>query len=277
MDKNPSDLKEASDTLHQATQFIAMAGRHFIVGKEDDSHTNADWIASKNWLIGNKIDSPYGAIHVALDYPLLVLILCDEELKPIAELEISGKTRLSVFNWLNNQLWKLGLEVADFEPEMHYDLPDHPVLHGQVFEMNRPKDFLELANYRSNGHAILSEISSGFEDKSELRIWPHHFDDGIILPIKKEHESVLAMISLGLAMPDAYYDQPYFYVNAWTKTGIDYSKAKALQSKGFWHEKDWHGQVLKAEELVFKTDHEEQQAICTAFLEEAIKNALSLL
>jgi hypothetical protein len=277
MDKKPTGLKEASSTLYHAFQFIAMAARFFIANKEDDSHTNADWNSEKNWLIGNAINSPYGAIHIALDYPLLVLIITDHKFIPIAEIELNGKNRLEIFNWLNNQLWKLGLEVDEFEPELHYELIDHPVLHGEKFEMKRPKDFLELANYRSNGHAILNKVSAAFEDKSDVRIWPHHFDDGVIVNIKRDHDSVVSLLSMGLAMPDKHYDQPYFYVNAWHKSGVDYSTLPSLKSKGHWHVKEWHGQVLLAESIAGENDHLVQLKICTDFFEEAMANALAIL
>ena len=277
MYKNPSELKSASEVLYHAAQYISMAGRFFIPTKEDDSHTNADWIASKNWVLGNCINRPYGKIHVALDYPLLVLIVCDDKLSPIAEIDLNGKNRLEVFNWLNNQLWKLGIEVDEFEPELHYQLIDHPLMHGSNFEMKRPKDFLELANYRSNGHALLQQVTANYEDKSDVRIWPHHFDDGVIVNLERDHESVVSLLSMGLAMPDKYYDQPYFYVNAWKNSGVDYTKLPPIKGRGQWHEDEWHGQVLLAEDIAKENDHEDQKQISLAFFEEAMKNAISLL
>ena len=277
MNAHPNELADASATLHQAAQYIAMAGRFFIPIKEDDSHTNIDWDASKNWLIGNAIESPYGLIHVALDNSLLVLLICNDKHEPIAEYELVGKTRLEGFNWLNNQLWKLGLEIDEFEPELHYELEDHPVLHGAKFEMDRPKDYHELSSYRSNGHLVLKKVSDSFSDKSDVRIWPHHFDDGLIINLKRDHESVVSLISMGLAMPDVYYDQPYFYVNAWHRSGLEYNELPELKGKGFWHTKDWHGQVLLAKDIAANNDHDVQYRVTMDFLNAAIENARKML
>jgi hypothetical protein len=277
MNTHPGDLQNASATLHQAAQYVAMAGRFFIPNKEDDSHTNMDWYASKNWLIGNAIKSPYGVIHVALDNSLLVLLVCNDKYEPIAEYELSGKTRLEGFNWLNNQLWKLGLEIDDFEPELHYVLEDHPVLHGAKFEMDRPKNFHELSSYRCNGHSVLKEVSDPYTDKSDLRIWPHHFDDGIIINLERDDESVVSLISMGLAMPDAHYDQPYFYVNPWHRSGVDHSKLPEIGGKGFWHTKDWHGMVLLAKDIAVNNDHDEQKRVTLDFLSKAIDIAKRIL
>jgi len=277
MTEDPSELKSASEVLHHAGQYITMAANHFIPKKEDDSHTNADWYHKKNWLIGNAIESPYGKIHVALDYPLLMLIVCDDNFKPIAEIELSGKTKLEGFNWLNNQLWKHGLEVGHFESDLHYSIPDHPVFHGAKFEMSIPKHFFELANYRSNGHALLRKVSERFVDKSDLKIWPHHFDEGILITLKKEGEESIAMISMGLSIADQYYPCPYFYVNPWKKDGIEYSDYPKLPSGGKWHTSEWTGQVLSADHFAGILHHDHQELACQRFLEEALINAERIL
>lgn len=274
---DPHVLGEASSTLYFAGQFITMAANQFIEKKADDSHTNASWNSEKNWLIGNEINSPYGKIHIALDYPLLALLICDTQLKPIVEIELVGKTQLEAFNWLNNQFWKLGLEVEYFEMQVHYELPDHPITHGAAFEMNIAKHFLELANYRSNGHYALNKSSDAFKDKSELKVWPHHFDEGVLLNISFSNKLPSAQISMGLAIPDKYYTQPYFYVNPWKLTGFDSSNPSSLKSKGKWHTDEWFGQVLTADSFSSIVLHNEQEDIVNEFFKEAIQNCLKLL
>ena len=271
------ELKEASSTLYFAGQYITMAANQCIEKKDDESHTNAIWNSEKNWLIGNAIDSPYGNIHIAIDYPLLALLICNDELKPIAEIELVGKTRLEAFNWLNNQMWKLGLEVKGFEMEVQYDLPEHALTEGAKFEMEVPKHFLELANYRSNGHYALSKVSEKFNDKSELRVWPHHFDEGILINIAYTNNLASAQISMGLAIPDQYYDQPYFYVNPWKLTGVNSESLPPLESKGIWRTEGWIGQVLLAETFSSVVLHEEQEKLVIEFLNEAIENCLAIL
>jgi hypothetical protein len=274
---DPILLKAASDTLHQAAQYIPMTARKFIKEVADDSHTNAKWIKSKNWLIGNLMETPNGKVHVALDYPLLVLIICNENLEPIAELELVGKTRLEGFNWLNESLWNLGLNMDGFEMALHYDLADHPVLHGEKFEMENSRHFLELANYRTNGHFLLEWATEKFEDKSTVRVWPHHFDEGILVNLKKNGESVSALLSMGMAIADPYYNQPYFYVNAWSENDIDYSTLPHIEGNGHWHEKEWKGQVLTADKFSSIIDHKEQEELCKSFITSAIKNGEMLI
>jgi hypothetical protein len=122
----------------------------------------------------------------------------------------------------------------------------------------------------------MSKVTNKYSDKSPMRIWPHHFDDGLLINLKRDDEGVTSLVSMGLAMPDKYYNQPYFYVNAWSKEGINYSKLPPLKSKGEWHVDEWYGQVLKAEDFACYTNSSEQEETCRQFLEEAISNAVKM-
>ena len=66
-----------------------------------------------------------------------------------------------------------------------------------------------------------------------IRIWPHHFDLGAILP---------GTIGVGLSPGDAYYAEPYFYVTP--PSPID--RGPAIAGGGFWRTDGWTGAVLLA-------------------------------
>ena len=270
-------MKSDSETIHQAAQFIAMAGKNFIPEKADDSHTNAKWIVDKNWLAGNEIVTPVRKIRVVLDYPLLVLIVADEDLVPIVEIAMNGRTRQEIFDWLSEQFAILKLDVSGFTPALHYEIPDHPVMHGKPFDMKNPLYYRELANYRTNGDILLGHFTSLVKPDEPVRVGPHHFDDGSYLPMRFKDNQPIASISLGMAVADPYYDEPYFYVTVWTSDGIDYTNKPMVSPPGKWHEKEWMGQVLTAVEIVKHDLSEEQIAVSYRFMEQAIKNAMSLI
>lgn len=271
-------MQEASNTLHHAAQFIALAGKYFIPEKADDSHTNTNWYPQKNWLVGNTIETPSGKIRVALDYPLLVLLISDIDLKPIFEVALDGKTRMEVFGWLQEKLKIKGLDVSAFKPELHYEIPDHPVMHGDVFKMKNPLHYMELAFYRTNGNLLLEHFTQQVKAGEPVRVWPHHFDDGSYLPLKfDENGAPTGSISLGMAVADLYYPEPYFYVTAWTSEGINYENLPDLQKPGSWHKHEWVGQVLTASDIVKFDRAKEQLEVSFNFLEQAIENALGML
>ena len=276
--KNPAEMQEASNTLHHAAQYIAMAGSSFIPKKADDSHTNARWYPNKNWLIGNTIETQSEKVRVALDYPLLVLIITDDDLKPIFEVALDGKTRMEVFDWLKEKLKEQGLDVASFKPELHYEIPDHPVMHGEVFKMKNPLHYMELAFYRSNGNMLLEHFTNLIKPGEPVRVWPHHFDDGSYLPLQfDENGAPAGSISLGLAVADPYYPEPYFYVTTWKNERLNYDNLPSLEKPGIWHQHEWTGQVLKASDIAAFERAKDQLEVSYNFLKQASENALGLI
>lgn len=276
--KDPSDLEEASNTLHHSAQYIALAGSGFIPKKADDSHTNTKWYPSKNWLVGNSIETPSGKIKVALDYPLLVLIITDDDLKPIFEVALDGKTRMEVFEWLKEKLKEHGLNVEKFNPELHYEIPDHHVMHGEIFKMKNPLHYMELAFYRTNGNLLLEHFTTLIKPDEPVRVWPHHFDDGSYLPLKfDESGNPISSISLGLAVADSYYPEPYFYVTALKSDGVNYDNLPPLHKSGVWHQHEWMGQVLKSSDIAGYERAKNQLEVSYYFLKQAIDNALGLI
>lgn len=276
--KDPADMLEASNTLHHAAQFIAMVGSSYIPKKEDDSHTNAKWYTSKNWLVGNSIESPSGKVRIALDYPLLVLIIADDDLKPIFEVALDGKTRMEIFEWLKEKLKEQGLDVSELKPVLHYEIPDHPVMHGEVFKMKNPLYCLELAFYRSNGNLLLEHFTELIKPGEPVRVWPHHFDDGSYLPLQfNDSDAPTGSISLGLAVADPYYPEPYFYVTAWKSEGVNYDNLPALDKPGIWHKHEWMGQVLKSSDIVKFERAKDQLEVSYNFLKQAANNTLGLI
>ena len=276
--KDPSSMMEASNTLHHGAQFIAMAGNKFIPKKANDSHTNTKWYPSKNWLVGNSIDTPSGKIKVALDYPLLVLIVTDDDLKPIFEIVLDGKTRIEVFEWLKEKLEEHGLKVKNFKPELHYKIPHHNVMHGESFKMKNPLHYMELAFYRTNGNLLLEHFTNLIKPDEPVRVWPHHFDDGSYLAMQfDESGGRIGSIGLGLAVADPYYPEPYFYVTARKNDGVNYDNKPTLEEPGIWHHHEWTGQVLKASDIAGYERAKDQLEVSYNFLKHAIDNALGLI
>ena len=133
-----------------------------------------------------------------------------------------------------------------------------------------------MAAYRTNGHVLLSHFANRFATAGEPLVWPHHFDEGVLIPMKFEDEKLVSSIGIGLAVPDTYYDHPYFYVNTWSKDGVDYSQLPDVSKPGLWHTREWTGQVLIGKELT-GLRREAQAETAFRFMEQAIQNALELI
>ena len=191
---------------------------------------------------------------------------------------LDGKTRIVIFEWLKEKLKEQGLDVAEFKPELHYDIPDHPVMHGETFKMKNPLHYMELAFYRTNGNLLLTYFTNLIKPGELVRVWPHHFDDGSYLHLQfDERGDPTSSIGVGLAVADPYYPEPYFYVTVWKSKGVNYDNLPTHDKPGFWHNHEWMGQVLKASDIVGFERAKDQLEVSYNFLELATKNALKLI
>ena len=271
-----SSLEKDSHTVHHAAQFIAYATKQLIDEKKDDSHTAAYWIPDKNMLAGHKIAAADGDIVIGLNYSELHLLITNESLEIISQTETLGNTKKDLLEWMVVELKNHGLISSHLDGKMHYDIPTHETERGEPFQLIDKKNLQELAHYRTNGHMILNYFSGRFASANEVLVWPHHFDEGVYIPVSFENESAIQSIGLGLAVPDTYYDNPYFYVTTWEKTAREYEHLPELRKAGKWHTQEWTGQVLEAKEIVGL--RKEAQAETTIhFMENAIQNAMDLL
>ena len=87
-------LSKALQQQHHAAQFIALVGRHLVPKQADDSNTNMQYQADREWLIGNELP---GGMRIALHLSDLNLILIDKENNSRSDIPLLGKTKVQVF------------------------------------------------------------------------------------------------------------------------------------------------------------------------------------
>ncbi len=271
-----SVLAKDSNTVHHAAQLMAYAAKRLIPEKEDDSHTSSYWIPNKNFLEGREINTDKGKVRIALNYPELKLMITDDKLNVIHQKAFIGNTKGYMLEWLASELKTLGLHTDHFDGKMHYEIPSHEVENGSEFEVLDEKNLIELANYRTNGHLIITYFASRFSSADEVLVWPHHFDEGLYIPLKFENGAATHSVGIGLAVPDSYYDNPYFYVTTWAKDGMEYNDLPETKGPGKWHTHEWTGQVLEGKDLT-GLRKEAQAETAIHFMETAIQNALDLV
>ncbi len=231
---DPQKLKADAGNLHQAIQLVAMAGKYFIPETADDSHTASRWIPDKGLQLGGRIQGGKQNFHVGLSYPDFALQLLTTDLKVMTAFPLNGKTFAEAFQWLWNQLKIQELDATKLLPKMHFEIPDHSVKHGEPFRVENFEYLQELARHRANGHLLHQYFQQLLHRDEDVLIWPHHFDEGLYLPLSFKGEMPASSISFGLSMPDIYYPEPYFYVTAWEKEEKTTMKDVKLAFPGRW-------------------------------------------
>lgn len=271
------EIHKALIQQHQAAQFITMIAKSFIKEKDDDSNTNMDWSDEYKALIGRNIDEPKD-LKPGLRLTDLTLFFIADTSNIIKEISLAGKSRSEVFAELKMAIEEMGMPSEKLTSKLHYSLPNNELDKGSAFDSNI-KTLTENAIYRSNANLLLKYIVSRRPYTSEVRIWPHHFDTGSVIPVEKNsHNGLVKSIGIGFAIPDDMVQEPYFYISYWSADGAKNFKDLQPLDTGQWITDGWQGGVLKLSEIIRESSAEKQYRLAKSFFHsgiEIIKHTMS--
>lgn len=274
--KDTHDLNQAIVYIHHAAQLAAAVGNSLLPKSDDDSQSNLEWLPGLNALAGQMID---GSFRAALRYlPFEILVLDDQNRIREGE-SIPGRTKEQLLTWLQQAVTRVGGKGREITPIDHYEIPEHGVAKGEAFPEINSSLHNELIFYRSNADWVLNEVGGLYKEVSPVRTWPHHFDTGAVMTIKKDKKGNASQtIGIGWAIPDGKFPEPYFYVNHWTARDTpDYEQLPALEGAGKWHIGDWKGAILKSSDVIEHKQTADQQQEVLQFFRSAIRTTKSIL
>jgi hypothetical protein len=266
----PRDLVEARLLLHHAAQLVTAPGRSLLPPRPDDGQTAFEWIAGRDLLAGEWLDSPSGRTRVALDPAAARVLLLAAGGDVVVQRDLAGDTLAAAFDWLEEALGARGIDVSRLSASVPYEVPHHAVADGASFPAAPLPGFEELTRYYADAHCLLEPLVASRADATPLRCWPHHFDLGALVAVGK------SSVGLGLSPGDATYPEPYFYVTAWPAPGGS-EPLPVLPGGGHWHREEWFGAVLTGTGLTETGAAEGQEARARDFLDAAFRAALALV
>ncbi len=263
------ELNDALQQQYHATQFIAMAGRHLIPQEADDSNTNMQYLPDQELLAGNKLSS---GLRLALHLTDLKLCFLDQTGKCKNEISLIGKSKLQVFEELKKSLAGLGINISKFKNELHYEMPAHELDSGSAFSIKDRVLFQENTNYRHNAELIINNLATLYPKASSVRVWPHHYDTGSLLPVAYNEKGELSKsIGLGWAIPDSMVNEPYYYLSFWSDKPIEGLDRLPSLDAGDWMIPDWNGALLKHSEIQRQNSAEKQFEFVKSFYTKGIE------
>ena len=273
-----SSLIQATEQYHHAIQYISMLGKSFLQEQADDSQTNLEWWPDRDCFAGRRIPAK-PALRLILDTRQFSLVFFRDARHPAEFLSLQGLKKEEVQEWVEGIVKRKGLDVEKVSPSDHYQIPTYPLEQGEPY--TKPSESAQhvLAAYRSNADLILSRIAGKFPKSGSVRIWPHHFDTGIYIPmVHNSQKEVTQALGVGMAIPDEHIADYYFYVTPYNN-GKDYSDEElpALEGGGIWKKKAWVGAVLPLTQVADNPSAAQQVEQVQVFFQHAIRSSLSLL
>jgi hypothetical protein len=263
----PRDLGDARLQAHHAAQVVSSVGATFLEPTSDDSHPNLGWSDELGGLVARCVTSEC-AFRLVLRVGALELALIEGGGERSA-LALEGKTLEQAFAWLGAAVG----EVTELPPggiqRTAYDLPKHPVATGAAFSREPAAAFAELADWLADGNASLGALAARMEGASDVRVWPHHFDVGLLAVLAGDAQgNATRTIGAGLSPGDESYPEPYWYVSPWPYPERA-ENLPALSAGGHWHTQGFTSAILTASELL-AGGSAAQSARAAAFLDDAV-------
>ena len=262
----PRQLAEARRLLHHAAQLVAAVGRCLVAPRPDDGHTSLEWRAGARALAGQEVPGPR-PWRAALRVEDLSLAVCVRDAE-VSRLALSGRTQADAFAWLVERARDLGAASERLRLAAPYAIPEHPVGGGAPFAPGSDGSLAELARWVADGTGLLRAVADTWPAAAPVRVWPHHFDVGSVLPLDGQGKDAPS-IGVGLSLGDEGMPEPYLYVTPWPRPAGE--SLPELPAGGRWHREGWTGAVLTGSEIVDAGGGAAQAAEAGAFLSGTVE------
>jgi hypothetical protein len=228
--------------LHQLAQILAKFNRTYVASKEDDSHTNIGYDPINRRLFSRwtqQLDKRY---ILSLELNPISFALLDESYRRELEVVCLGKTIPQIESELEHALSEVNSDTDGFLNPMHYEIPEYENA-NQPVENFSEEDLYEWTDTRALASYACHQVQAHFQVREEVRIWPHHFDTGIYVPL---NDSI--SIGFGLAMQDKFADSSYFYYTAFFNGSTHWPEDRPMniQVGRIIEAPEWCGAVIEA-------------------------------
>lgn len=232
-------INDIQNKFHHIAQFLGGFGHSYVSPKEDDSHTSFHWDIGKSALISKSAQK----VHLELSYQDIVLrIHCR---KATYELDLLGVSYSIIEDWIRESLEDFGLDPTIYQPNAGYPLKT-PFDGFTALNNEEEKAILTAIEHRNIAQKCLQDIGLTGIKTSEIRVWPHDFDTGMLIA-KGPNDSFDQVIGCGYAISDDICDTPYYYAYAWSKENhIGYANTQPLTIGSWYLGSRWKGIVLPA-------------------------------
>ena len=270
-DVDEDDFAAARTQLHWAAQVLAAIGYTHLETVADDSQSNLGWVDGRKLFAGRAVGSPpvgFGALDPAAG----TIGFHAPDGAPQTTLEIAGRTLDDLYREMAAAIARPldAAPVALTRPP--YPMPADAIARGAVLPATDAAAREALAIWFHDANVIMRDLQAEHERATLPRLWPHHFDLGMLISLEAEGDpSRGRSIGIGLSPGDETEASPYWYVNAYPPpASVD---GLTRPEFGAWVDDAFVGLKLDVDE-VFDGDAE---VVTRTFVHEAVSICQELL
>ena len=258
-------LSNARAELHHAAQVANAPAISYLAPAPDDSHTTFGWSRDLRAFVSQQVPLPRPR-RFALRPADCKLLTIDDAGTTLSSFSFRGQTLDDAHEWTRAACEKAGGDRSLYRSAKHYEIPAHPVATGARFVADAGAD-RAFSQLWSNAHHFLQAVAATNSGASTVRLWPHHFDLGLIVTIDDKRS-----VGVGFTPGDHYYDEPYWYVSPYPRPTA--ATRPVLDAGAHWHEQDFFSAVLPWS--AYSASSHPGDAVA-AYLRSALRGARSLL
>lgn len=252
--------------LHHAAQLANAPAMSYLPAAADDGHTNFGWDDAAGAFVARRVPFPNPRTFGFRVRDLTLLARGDDGAL-VSEFALAGRTLTEAHAWARGQCEAAGGDGAAYASKKHYEIPRHALDDGGRFGADASA-LNSLAVHWGNAVRMLDAVAGENPGASPVRLWPHHFDVGLIVGIDDTRS-----IGVGFTPGDEWYDEPYWYTSPYPAPAPDAARPP-LAGGGHWHDRGWFSAVLNWSAYAGVPD---QGATVAAYLRSALAAARGLL
>lgn len=226
--------------LHNAAQYLAAAANSFRTHEADDSHANLGWDGERGIIISRDINEL--GLKLAINTLSYSIEFVDGAGRTVSGLSLENTSHQEILLWITDFARLKGVQQP-LKWDFNYELPFHKDAASYVFPKADLEAIEQLRQMRTDASLAFYEATEGIDGVSEQRIWPHHFDLGVLI---EKGETPTKALYVGLAIPDELVDDHYLYVNPWVEGKELDLGGLNKPATGKWLNGDWKGSVMEA-------------------------------
>ena len=262
-----SRFMEARNAAHHAAQVISAWGAtHLGIGKapaEVHELANLGWDAKLDALVSRRAHGLTAGLRIE---SFTWFLARGGEI--LAERGVAGSTLSEGLQWLANAGAAAGAPTTPLVPA-EYPLPAHEVASGAPFPPPDAEALTKLASLFATAQTVLGELMATEPGASEVRVWPHHFDQAMLITLDPNMDPEEARsVGPGMEPGDEGIEEPYFAVTLWPRPE---QAPVAPLAHGRWHHAGWTGALLT------QSEWDGELNTLRAFYQDALAKARELL